>query len=149
MLGRVILIACLSAAAMVAVAIAKPTTWVFHVPGYPPVAAAKVGDFSASAPEGRQWPYVSRSVTVICARGGFAVVLGSTDVLALNGFTSSFGGVVRQDDGLKTIDLPIIGISVFEEARHSSIVLPNANADDVYGAAQSLLNVSRSDKACN
>jgi hypothetical protein len=128
--------------------IQPPPSWVFHIPGQAPLVATKVGDFAAAAPVGAAWPYAADRITVICAPSTFAAIVGPTDVLALNGRTSSFGGFVRQDAGGHVTDLPIVGLSDFEEARHSSAVSPKATADDLYPASASFLRSALATASC-
>lgn len=125
-----------------------PPSWVFHIPGKAPLSATKVGDFAAAAPAGSTWPYAADRIIVICAPATFAAIVGPTDVLALNGWTSSFGGFVRQESGGRVIDLPIVGLSKFEEAIHSSVVSPKATADDLYPASASFLRSALETAAC-
>lgn len=109
--------------------------------------AAVVGSYSADDVPGRPWPFRQTYVTVVCARGGWVVALGSRDALALNGATSSLRSIGRIIDQHGD-ELPIIGLSSIAEIRSARLVREDATIEAVNAVTDILLARAPSTAAC-
>lgn len=109
--------------------------------------AAVVGSYSVDDVPGRPWPFRQTYVTVVCARGGWAVALGPRDALALNGATSSLRSTGRIIDQ-HADELPIVGLSTIAEVRSARIVREDATTEAVNAVTDWLLGRALSTAAC-
>lgn len=113
--------------------------WAFgNAEGSKQTPAVIVGSYSRSDIPGGLWPFRQTFVTVICSPGSLIAVLGPADVLALNGWTSSWRdhGRVYSESGDR---MRIFGLSSTDEARAASIVDSRATTQQVNAATDALL----------